>query len=803
MKRRPTTVIALLSASLLALEVIWTRLFSAEFYYTFAFLTLSLAILGLGLGALLVRIWPRLASDTVLPVALVLTAVSMLAGPPLVFWLAVDFSLLLTSWALVGKFVLTVALLGAAFFFGGIALASLLRGGHREVARLYMADLLGAGLGVVAAVVAMDLLGTPVATFAAALPVLVAAHMTARHWGRLAPALTTVTMVVLAAFAARLLELKRSERAPVIYTHWDAMAKVKVLDFGEARTINIDNAANSTAPRFDGDFRRAGKGPLEFGIDVGYLIKRMPSCRFLSLGAGAGQDVLQALYHGADEVHAVEVNGHINRMMLVDDVRGYRLAAPPTPAPATADKPGATATPLAVLTPTPAADQRLVSLAEFSGQIYRDPRVRVVTEDARSYIGRFDGELDLIYSLSSNTFAALSSGSFALAENYLFTTEAFRTYWRALSPRGFMTMEHQFYMPRLVGSLLDALKAEGVADPTQHFAVYDLPKLRRNLLLISRQPLDEQTRQHAFGELTPEVFEHIHLLFPPAKGLEDNLIARIVRSGWQEAAPTAKVNIAPTTDNAPFVGQMGLWRNLKRENLKKIQMIEVNGFPLSKVMILAILAIVVVLLVPLNLLPYARPGARLRAVPWLYFFTIGAAFMAIEVVLIQKLTLLVGPAFYSITVVLLTLLLASGIGSRMSARTPDWLPFVAIAGWLLIDAVLGRIIIGLLSAAPMGWRLAAGALLVMPLGFFMGMPFPKAALRVGELVDWGFAVNGAASVLGAAGILLVAFEWGINAALLLGAGLYLVALALFAARASWRVRSAPVPPAEVQAANGA
>jgi hypothetical protein len=41
-------LVALLSATLIGLELVWTRIFSAEFFYTYAFLTLSLAIMGLG-----------------------------------------------------------------------------------------------------------------------------------------------------------------------------------------------------------------------------------------------------------------------------------------------------------------------------------------------------------------------------------------------------------------------------------------------------------------------------------------------------------------------------------------------------------------------------------------------------------------------------------------------------------------------------------------------------------------------------------------------------------------------------------
>jgi hypothetical protein len=183
-------------------------------------------------------------------------------------------------------------------------------------------------------------------------------------------------------------------------------------------------------------------------------------------------DVMLALDQGATEVHAAEVIGHINKMMIEGDPSGY-VSGDST-----------------VLDST----GRLVTLPEYSGHVYHDPRVTVVTEDARTYVKRHKNKFDVIYSLSSNTWAALGSGAFALTENYLFTTEAFKDYWNALTDGGFLSMEHQVYMPRLVSEVIDALKDLGVENPSDHFAVYNLPRLRRNVLLLSKRPLTDELR---------------------------------------------------------------------------------------------------------------------------------------------------------------------------------------------------------------------------------------------------------------------------------------------------------------------
>jgi len=363
MGRSAQVVVFLLSLALLSLEFVWTRLFSAEFYYSFAFLILSLAILGLGLGALAVRLVPWLARPERLGPLLGLTGLAGLAGPPLVFRLGLEFSRIFSSVAMVGKVLLAVCLLSAAFTFGGMCLAIIFRLHHERIPRLYMADLVGAGFGVMAAIVLMNLAGTPAATYLCSAPVLVAAWLESRRWLKAVPAVLAAAMVVLGATSGGWLESPRKERGPVIYKHWDAMAKIKLYGYGpKYRSFNIDNLANTGTYGFDGNWDRPADERFEFGIDVSWLIDRFDSCRFLSLGAGGGTDVLQALQAGASEIHAVEVIGHINRMLLAGDPSGYVRPSPE-----------------AAWLQENAGDQevelpedRVITMAEFSGRIYRD-----------------------------------------------------------------------------------------------------------------------------------------------------------------------------------------------------------------------------------------------------------------------------------------------------------------------------------------------------------------------------------------------------------------------------------------------
>lgn len=743
MKNRNYILIALISLSLISLELIWTRLFSAEFFYTFAFLILSLAVLGLGLGSLSLRYFQYLNKEKTLGYIIMLAGIMTSIAPILVFKLDLNFAELFSNTETAGKFIAAIALLSSAYFFGGIAIAKIFKTGSSDMPRIYMADLLGAGVGVIGAIVLMNIIGTPKAVFFISAPIFIAAILEIKKWMKIAPAILLVATISFSFYADGLLEAKREERAPVIYKHWDSMSKIKVYDYGDARGINIDNAANTPVYQFDGNWDRPDSMKFQFGIDVSYLIAKFDSCVFLSLGSGGGVDVLQALQENAGEIHAVEVNPHINHMMINGE------------------------------------------LAAYSGNIYKDRRVKVITEDARAYVRRHNNKFDVIYSLSSNTFAALASGAFALAENYLFTTEAFMDYWRSLSDNGFMMMEHQFYTPRLVSEFKEAMIKLNVKDWEKHYAVYDLPRMRRKMILVSKKPLTEEIMHNAFGELTAENYQDIHLLYPAPDSIKNNLINRIALKGWENAQDSALIDISPCNDNRPFTAQLGLWENFEWAKLDKITPYEFAGFPLSKIIIVVIIIIALLIILPLNLLPYVFKSEKLKPASWLYFFAIGAAFMSVEVILMQQYSLLIGPSSYSVAAVLFTLLISSGIGSGFAGKFRSKTPFIIIVALLIINALFFSYAADIFGGLEIEGRIAAAALLILPLGFFMGMPFPKGTLKVGELIDWGFAVNGAASVIGSTVIILTAVSYGFTISLIIGAVLYLTAGLLISLKKAW------------------
>jgi predicted membrane-bound spermidine synthase len=741
MKTNKYISIFLISFSLIGLELVWTRLFSAEFYYTFAFLVLSTAILGLGLGALSLRLFEKLNREKAFRLSIFLAGLCSLAGPIIVFQLGLDFSKLYLSLMMMLKLFFIIIILGSSFYFGGIAVSYLLKTNSQIIDRLYMADLIGASAGVLIIILIMNLAGTPATASLTALPIFFSAYLLSEKKGKVFSFLLIILSIILSFFAHNYLEIERSDRGEILSTHWDALSKIRVVEYNEyTRGIRIDNAAQSSVYKFGGDFDRT---KFKFDINVSNLIHRFDSCVFLSLGAGGGVDVLHAIQEGATEVHAVEVNPYINYLMTNG------------------------------------------SLAEYTGYIYKDPRVKVVTEDARTYVRRFENKFDIIYALSSNSYAALASGAFALAENYLFTKEAIIDYWGALSENGYMMIEHHFYIPRVVSAVIDALKEIGIRNPNEYFAVYNLPNLRRNVLLLSKQPLEQGIITRAFGITLPFRDNYIYPLYPAHDSVYSNLFNQIVLQGWRNLQGEIPIDISPTTDNRPFIAQMGMWENLSISSNLKILPFEFTGFPLSKLNLLVIIAVIILIIIPLNILPYKFSRKKLKPAPWLYFFFIGMGFMMVEIILIQKYTLFIGVSVYSLITILFTLLLFSGIGSRFSGKFKSRIIFPVIIIWIILEIYLFTQLTYQFGGLTLIPRILISVLFTAPLGFFMGMPFPKAGIRVGELIDWGFAVNGAASVLGSALIILVALTCGFQISLFTGGFCYLIAFLLYSAKNRW------------------
>jgi len=174
-----------------------------------------------------------------------------------------------------------------------------------------------------------------------------------------------------------------------------------------------------------------------------------------------------------------------------------------------------------------------------------------------------------------------------------------------------------------------------------------------------------------------------------------------------------------------------------------------------------------------------------------YFASLGVGFIAVELALLQHLTLLLGHPIFTLSILLFTLLAAGGLGSRSSGRFRPGRVCLGIAALAVGYALALPRVVPALLPLPLGARIAVAILLVAPLGFLMGMPFPRGLRETGRgpfpLPPFYWGLNGIFSVLGSMATMVTAVVFGFTWAMLGGAGFYLVA------SAASRAFEAPLP----------
>jgi hypothetical protein len=186
-----------------------------------------------------------------------------------------------------------------------------------------------------------------------------------------------------------------------------------------------------------------------------------------------------------------------------------------------------------------------------------------------------------------------------------------------------------------------------------------------------------------------------------------------------------------------------------------------------------------------------------KSVSLLYFSCLGAGFIIIEFVFIQIFMKLIGSPLYTSSIVIFMLLFSAGIGSFATSKlniTPAkrWqLPFLGILAMVLLLLLIYPYVFNFFLASPLFIRILVACVLIFPLGFFLGMPFPLGILTLENLprgaVAWAWGMNGLFTVIGGLASVILSITWGFQVTLLIAAFQYVIALFTFA-----RIRSVPL-----------
>ncbi|MDO9046426.1 MAG: SAM-dependent methyltransferase [Methylobacter sp.] len=788
--------VAIISASALAYEVLLMRLFSIIQWHHFAYMMISLALLGYGVSGVflalnrdrLVQLFPSVIMTNMSLFSLFAPVCFLLAqqipfNPAEMLWTPVQLLYLC------GIYLILVL----PFFFAANVIGLSLYQYKSQVSSIYAADLFGAGLGSVGVILLLSIVFPEkilsVLMLSGILATLLVSSYTfnaQKHWTiasviiGLAVIFTPTGWMTLKVSPYKSLnQLLQVPGTKIIDRYSSPLGLISVvkseitpLRHAPGLSLNASTeppeqlAVFTDADNMTAITRYNGKPETLGYLDqttsaLPYHLKQLSD--ILILGAGTGSDVLQANYHAIKRIDAVELNPQIIDLVQ----RKY---------------------------------------ADFAGYLYSIAHVNVHIDEARGYLAATDKTYDLINISLLDAFGASAAGLYSMAENYLYTEQAIREYLRHVSPDGYLSITRWIKMPprdepKLLATVINALKDADVRQPGQQIIM--IRGWQTSTLIVKNGALsaDEISRLKQF--CNERSFDLVY--YPGISESEVNRFniqqqpylyeAAVALLGDQSQAfiDAYKFNIEAATDDRPYLFHFFKWRTLPEIwsllGTGGSFLLESGYLLLIAALVQAILASLLLIALPLWLWKSKlgiEPGSGNHLHMLVYFFCLGLAFLFIEIAFIQKFILILHHPLYAITVVLSTFLLSAGAGSYFSTKLSSsseksafMLPMAAIA-LLSIGYSLGfESITGFLLKTGSLSRYLFSIVLIAPLGFCMGMPFPMALAKISQitpaLIPWAWGINGCASVISAILATLIAMQFGFTVLIFLAVVLYGIA----------------------------
>ncbi len=727
----------------LSYQVVLTRIFSLLLYYDFVFLAISFAILGIGLGAAIassqktkkkapLSFWSLWGFGVTLSASLIL--LPFLPAHSNDYW----------GWMIFGGLTLP------PFLLMGYIIVPIYRAVPDKSSLLYASDLSGASLGALCALPGLQIGPYPYVFLLTLLVSLICLGVFKNQGQRVWSGIVMLSVICSwfipsvndfldANLVNRqipgkpMLDLLHQSEGHIEQTRWSAIGRVDVVsqegkDFKE---IFSDGSVPAVMHHFDGDWSslqhlqgHVGLAPFAYGVND----------TVLSIGAGAGTDILISKLGNAQEITAVELNRDI-----VEIVREHEA---------------------------------------YNGGILDLPGVKVVVDEGRSYVRASPKLYDVILFLLTQGNAAEMGGR-VMMENFLMTQEAFSDYFDHLTPEGKIVIA--VHVPhrasRYLMNWVTMLKTRGIPlpDAMRRFSMLSYPDAAYRFLLIFHKQIPSRTdMQKLLDSVEPTNIHPIYIPFVKEDDRDLGGMAKglVSQEHFIQSSPHG-VDIRPTTDDKPF--QNDVYKGVHPA-------------------LALLLKVAVALLGIFLILPYTHTlmrGQEKSFFRWsCYFVCVGIGFIAVEILLIRRLMLYLGYPALSLGVVLSSLLLGAGCGAwwtktvlqKKDTGGLKWIPCMVGIGAILGWAMLSGIMNALLGETIM-LRAMVAFLLAFSIGFLLGWPFPiglsVCAKQLKSGNAWMWAINGASSVLGSILVMIMALLWGMNTAFFLPVASYVLASFLY------------------------
>jgi hypothetical protein len=783
--------VAALAAATLLLESTLIRLLAVAQFYHFAFLVVSLALLGFGASGSLLSISSRLRK---IPPLILLAlcgmgfSISTILAYGTVNFLPFDSYSIAWDRRQILYFTLYYLILTLPFVFGGLGIAVALTSEGKHSHIVYAANLLGSAVGVLLAPLAFLLSGVPGAVILSCLiglfPILYQGKLFC--FSASAIMLAGIIAFGLLCFSNlgghAILGMAISPYKGLSYAHqypdsvtrfsqWNAFSYVELISNAGTRvlpglsymvpampvpiqngiSIDADSLLPVTLAKPE-QFNAAGYLP-----EAGAFLLR-PGANTLVLEAGAGLGILQALAGGARQVTAT-----VDNPLILQAIHH-----------------------------------------SHTGQDFLiDPRVQMITEMSRVFLRRDRHSYDVIFLPLTDAYRPITSGAYSLAEDYTLTVEAFIDILARLSSDGILVITRWLQTPpsesiRLIAMLDEAYEISHSKTTHGYTKLADILVAYRGIqtFTVIIQPDgwkgSELTQLRTFTQekhydlvwapdIQPEETNLFNLLPQPVDyELISIMFSTSDRTDFYDVYPYA---ITPPTDDRPFFFHFFRWGQMPEvlANLgRKWQPFGGSGYlVLFALLILVVLLSSGLIVIPLlfyRIVSKSKKGGKVPA--FAYFTLLGVAYLFVEIPLIQRSILFLGRPTYAFTAVVLSLLLFSSLGSLLARKT--WLPRRIAMPILVLFAILTPFFINRWGMVVLGWPLPARSLAAVlslaPLAVLMGLPFPFGLTWLEQhypaLIPWAWAVNGCASVIASVLAAILALSYGFTTVLYLGAAAY-------------------------------
>ena len=778
-------VIALIALATLLYELTMIRVLDVLWFPHMAYMVITLALLGFGIAGVISSIIASKVKfdDGYLFINTLLFALSL----PLVYLVLnnvlVDFELFSTFTSLGIKTLIILFAVLLPFLFSGLVLTSIFSRHSESFGRLYFWDLAAASAGVFLVPLLIPTFGGPGLIFLAAGIAGLAVILLAKQWLIKAIALIlTVASIAWPLSFDSYLEINfhmnkrdfRELQGGLQVKRWDPISRIDIIQYREGyRWIAYDGGTQTSYYyKFNGDYEtlrnqlpeKATSNFWERFVFAAAWLKEGNIDNALVIGAAGGQETKAMLTFGAKHVDAVEMVGTV-----LEWGRNH-----------------------------------------FAKEIYRRPEVSLYRDEGRSFLRSSGKKYDIIQMMSNHTSSSISSGSGAVSPHYLQTVDAYEEYYSHLTEDGILQINHHVY-PRMIATAARAWKQMGFTDFQKHVVVYENKSwFTLPTMLIKMSPWTKDEIDH-LNELmlrpsTENKQNDVFILSVDPTNTQDSALPQELFSGEvsDKLIAETRYNMWVPTDDRPFFNHLRRTSEsleVDEDNLAKFGVVHIlnrslrDGVPMDVIHLFitigcAFFMAIVGLFLPLLLSDAGKQRWPGKAAFIGFFACLGAGFISIELIFIQLFHKLIGFPIYTYVTVIASFLVSAGIGSLICDlknfhHSKFWskLPFIFIPLYGVLLLLLKEPLLSYFLSWSFYARMLATAILIFPLGFFMGMPFPLGIARSHKLASgifgWAWAINGFFTVFGGAASLIASLYLGFTQTLIICFLIYFLAGILF------------------------